>query len=241
MSLSALVAESLVIDERFNGPPDSANGGYTCGLLAELVGEPAEVTLRAPPPLGRELAVAETDEGASLRDGETVVAEARTLDFSVEAPAPPALTEAGEAEQRFPFAVRHPFPSCFVCGPTRGPSDGLRIFAGPTGRDDLFAATWTPAAEYAKDGAVEPHLVWAALDCPTAVPVTNDVSQPDYKPIVLARLAVKRLAEVEPEAPHVITAWPIERDGRKRHAGAAIFTAEGELRAYARALWIELR
>ena len=30
----ALVSETVTIDGRFNGPEGSANGGYTCGLLA---------------------------------------------------------------------------------------------------------------------------------------------------------------------------------------------------------------
>jgi hypothetical protein len=106
---------------------------------------------------------------------------------------------------------------------------------------EVYAATWTPADELAEDGAVRPRFVWAALDCPTSVPVTNDATDPDYKPIVLARLAARRLADVEAARPHVIVSWPIAVDGRKRHAGSAIFTADGELRAYARALWIELR
>jgi hypothetical protein len=49
---------TLTIPARFNGPPSSANGGYTCGLVAGLVGtEVASVSLRAPPPLERPLAV----------------------------------------------------------------------------------------------------------------------------------------------------------------------------------------
>src|SRR3982750_648655 len=32
----------VVIDSRFNGPPDSANGGYTCGLVAAAIDGPAE-------------------------------------------------------------------------------------------------------------------------------------------------------------------------------------------------------
>ena len=32
------VTETLTIPSRFNGPPGSANGGYTCGLVAGLVG-----------------------------------------------------------------------------------------------------------------------------------------------------------------------------------------------------------
>jgi hypothetical protein len=39
----------------------------------------------------------------------------------------------------------------------------------------------------------------------------------------------------------VAMGWPIERDGRKLLAGSAIFSAEGEPLARARATWIELR
>ena len=40
-----------IIRKRFCGPPNSGNGGYVCGLLANALGEPAQVTLHAPPPL----------------------------------------------------------------------------------------------------------------------------------------------------------------------------------------------
>ena len=43
----------MIIERRFNGPPDSGNGGIACGLLASTVDFPVpEVTLRLPPPLG---------------------------------------------------------------------------------------------------------------------------------------------------------------------------------------------
>jgi len=234
------MAQTIAIDARFNGPPESANGGYTCGLLAEILGEPLEVSLRRPPPLGRALEVEGTADGAVLRDGDDVLAEATRTELEVDPPRPPAIEAAQASEKGFPFAHRHPFPTCFVCGPERSDAYGLRIFPGPVD-GDVHAATWTPAPELSDDGAVRPRFVWAALDCPTSVPVTNDAADPDYKPIVLARFAARRLAEVEPAHPHVIVSWPLGIDGRKRHAGSAIFTAAGDLRAYARALWIELR
>ena len=43
------------------------------------------------------------------------------------------------------------------------------------------------------------------------------------------------------DSTYVVTAWPVERDGRKLHTGSALFSAEGDLCAVARALWIELR
>jgi len=43
--------QSITIERRFRGPPNSANGGYVCGLLAKGMDRGAEITLRAPPPL----------------------------------------------------------------------------------------------------------------------------------------------------------------------------------------------
>ena len=65
----------LVIDRKFRGPTESANGGYTCGVLASFMHGPAEVTLRLPPPLERPLEV-RTDGALELKDGNAIVAEA---------------------------------------------------------------------------------------------------------------------------------------------------------------------
>lgn len=50
---AALSEVTRVLTQRFNGAPESSNGGYACGRLAEFVGPVAEVTLRLPPPLAR--------------------------------------------------------------------------------------------------------------------------------------------------------------------------------------------
>ena len=262
---------TLTIPERFNGPPGSGNGGYSAGRLAAALGEaiaaaaataggagpggsaaPAptsadavEVSLRAPVPIGRELSVELRDDGAVLLDGETVVAEARPAALEIDAPPPPSLAEAHAAIEHAPFLdpAAHPFPTCFVCGPGRPGGDGLGIFVGPVEGRDVFAAAWTPSPELAgPDGALPAELVWAALDCPTSGPVANDPSRGGaFLPIVLGRLTARVLAPVVAGEPHVVVAWPIEIDGRKRHAGAAIYTAGGELCGVSRALWIELR
>ena len=39
------------IPSRFNGPPLSGNGGYSCGVLAAFIDGPAQVRLHVPPPL----------------------------------------------------------------------------------------------------------------------------------------------------------------------------------------------
>src|SRR4051812_35107072 len=235
----------LTIDPRFNGPPDSGNGGYTCGRLARFVdAEAAEVTLRLPPPIGRALEVEHDGDGVVLRDGDAVVAEARPTEVAADAPSPVDAGEATAAAIDSPFleADVHPFPTCFVCGPRRTPGDGLCIYVGPVAQRDVFAAPWTPDPGLAGDGGELPEeIVWAALDCPTSAPVANDWSVEGALPIVLARLAVRVLEPVRAGEPHTIVSWPVALDGRKRHAGAALHSADGELLAVARALWIELK
>jgi hypothetical protein len=101
---------------------------------------------------------------------------------------------------------------------------------------DVYAAPWTPAAEFGADGAVEPLFVWAALDCPSSGPAMGGGA-----PIVLASLSVDLRAPVAVGEPHVIGSWEIAREGRKRFTGVALWDAAGTVCAAGRALWIELR
>jgi hypothetical protein len=71
--------------------------------------------------------------------------------------------------------------------------------------------------------------------------VWNDPADPDFRPVVLGRLAVRLLAPVVSGRDYTIQSWRIAVDGRKRQAGAALYSEAGEVMAVARALWIELR
>ena len=235
------MSETLTIPARFNGPPGSANGGYVCGLVATLVGgEEVAVSLRAPPPLERQLAVLRDGERVEVRDGEVLVAEGWPERLLVAVPdsiSPERAAAASEAGRERWFA-HHPFPTCVVCGPERGPHDGLRIFPGPLG-DGVFAAAWTPDESVgAGDGHVRPECVWAALDCPTSAPVANFESRP---PVVLGRLTARLGHSVRVGELHAIVSWPLGTDGRKLHAAAALFDMSGRVLCVSRALWIELR
>jgi len=223
----------IVVGARFNGPPGSGNGGYTCGLLAAAVGVPvAEVTLRRPPPLDVPLRV----EGGEAYDGEHLVAAATEAAVAVEPPPFPGYDAARAAESGYAGLRDHPFPTCFVCGPQRG--DGLGLYPGPVGHD-VVAATWTPPADLADgDGTVRSEFVWAALDCPGAWALL----QTDEAPIVLGRLAVAIHAPVTSGRPHVVTGWRLApREGRKHYAGTAVHDAAGTLLATARATWVGLQ
>ena len=238
-------ADTVTVASRFNGPPGSGNGGYTCGLVAGALGPGAAVvSLKAPPPLDRELVVEGADGGVVARDGDVVVAEARLGAVDVDPPPPVPFDEAAAASGGGPFvdADGHPYPTCFVCGPLRSEGDGLRIFAGPVGPEGVFAAAWTPPEDLAgADGRMADELVWAALDCPSSGPVANNPGLPGFLPIVLARLAVRIDAPVVAGRPHVVMAWSLGIEGRKRESAAALYADDGELCAVARALWIELR
>lgn len=228
--------ETVVIDQRFCGPADSANGGYACAMAAQWMDGPAEVTLRIPPPLGHELTVVRDDGRVSLMDGEVLVANARAAVVDIEVPAPVSLADAERAAEHYPWRETHPYPSCFVCGPQREPGDGLCIFPGPVEGRALYAAPWTPEADLAgADGHVRPEFVWGALDCPSGL-VTDLFG--DVGLILLGRLAADLRAPVTAGEPHVVQAWPVSQDGRKLHTASAIFTAGGELCAVGRAVWI---
>src|SRR5688572_28547221 len=94
--------QSIRIDRRFRGPPDSGNGGYVAGLLARaLGGSGVEVTLRAPPPLDRELRVVVDGDGAVLLAGDELIAAARRMLVDLIVPPPPSLDVARDAGQHF--------------------------------------------------------------------------------------------------------------------------------------------
>ena len=98
------MAEQLVIARRFNGPPDSAQGGYACGLVSERIdASVATISLRRPPPLERPLEVCRRDGGAALLDGEQLVAEGAASELELEVPEPRPPTR-GSSATRFPPA-----------------------------------------------------------------------------------------------------------------------------------------
>jgi hypothetical protein len=217
----------IEIDSRFRGPRSSGNGGYTCGIVAALVGGSAEVTLRLPPPLERPLDVRRDGDLVRVLDGDAVVAEAAPAHVELDAPDPVSFEEATRAATP---DLQSPFPECFVCGHER--ADGLRVFAGPVSGRNVVASPWVPAAD-----AVGPEFVWAALDCPGAYAT----GVPGRGTVVLGRLAA-RVYRVPPAGERcVVVGWSLGDDGRKHHAGTALFGEAGDVVGVGRALWIEPR
>ncbi|HXK16573.1 MAG TPA: hypothetical protein VNG33_02120 [Polyangiaceae bacterium] len=227
----------MLIAQRFCGPPDSANGGYTAGLLAKNLQGAVEVTLRRPPPLERELSLLVAEERARLCDGDLLIAEARRAAVELEPPPAPSFERAQALSKNYIGHTRHHFPSCFVCGPARAPGDGLRIFPGAERAGDPVAAPWLPDSSVADaDGAVRQELLWAALDCIGYFAIAT----PDYPIALLGRMTGEIFGRVNAGARCVVVGFPLAREGRKLHAGTAIYDDDGKPLGVARQTWILL-
>lgn len=216
----------MIIARRFNGPPDSGNGGYSAGLIAGHIQAAAvEVTLRVPPPLDTELIVTAEPDGVAVRHGDLLLATARPAEVDELVPAV-SFTEAERVAQDYPGFTAHPFPTCYVCGPARG--DGLRLFPGrlPGGRT---------AAPFLVPDDVHTATVWASLDCPGGWAVGVEA-----RPYVLGRITTRVDKIPEAGSRCVVTGALLGEDGRKAHVATTLWY-DGEPLAVARATWIALR
>ncbi|GGK17552.1 hypothetical protein GCM10010124_07620 [Pilimelia terevasa] len=215
------------IPGRFNGPPGSANGGYTAGLLAGLLDDPTvQVTLRLPPPLDTDLAARTSPDGVRLYAGEALVAEGVPA-APVPAAVPPVDAAAAAAAARaFPGFTDHPFPTCYVCGPQRPAPDGLGVYPGFLG-DGRTAAPFTAPAE------VSAPVLWAALDCPGGWSVIGP-----GRPYVLGRMTATLHRLPAPGEPCVVLGWCAAAEGRKAQVRTSLYGADGALLGAAAATWI---
>jgi hypothetical protein len=236
------MSDTITISPRFIGPPDSGNGGYTCGLVAGSLPEgPVEATLRLPPPIDRPLRIEHSHDYAALFDGDQLVADARPADLTVELPERVSLAAARRAADAFDlteYAVRHHYPGCFTCGPQRDAGDGLRIFPAAIA-PGVVAWPWSPDPSLVDtDGLVRPVLLWAALDCPSGMAWFHE--RPPVTPHVLGRMTAAIHRRPAAGEPLVVCGWVIGTDGRKRSSGSVIWSADGEVLAENLAVWIEL-
>ena len=148
------------------GPPNCANGGYTCGLVGTAVKAPAvRVSLVKPPPLDVPLLRRREDDGSvSLLSGDDVIATAVPGAVPAQAPPAPTVEETEIAMRRYGGFTHHRFPTCFICGTAR--DDGLRIYASQVGDRALIAFPWMPQAG-------DPPVAWAVLDCPSVYAIES--------------------------------------------------------------------
>jgi hypothetical protein len=246
---------TLKIDRRFNGPPESGNGGYVCGEIAKAwnvaqagdLESGVRVRLQQPPALETRLEITATEDGCGLFRGETLIARAWPESLELEVPEAVDFSVATQAARAFRGHEEHAFPSCFVCGPERSEGDGLRIFTGslpPNGSsmDGVSAAPWRPDASLGgglsgdDPKIVDPAFVWAALDCPGAF----SFPQPEGAVILLGEMCAALPGAVKVDEPCTLLAWKITESGRKHTTGTALYDSTGACLSLARAMWIEI-
>lgn len=235
-----MTTDTLVVPPRFNGPPESANGGYVAGLLAARIGGAyaVTVTLREPPPLKVPLHLQHDDAGRLVASfGGAVIATAEAGELEHEQVDSVSLGVAREAEERYAGLRAHPFPTCFACGPKRPEHDGLGLRPGRVEDDDRVACTWTPDPTLADhDGLVAEPLVWAALDCPSGW--ASDLAA---RPMVLGRITAAVDARPRAGDRCVIVARVRAEDGRKTFTASTAYDPDGRVLGRAEATWIALR
>lgn len=234
---------TIEIDQQFHGPPNSGNGGYTCGLVASQVEGQVTVALRSPPPLDTPLAVNDPDQAGVVAVYDRDVLVATATPASPVRSEPPTRVDTSTAQSAtahyWGFTHDHIFPTCWVCGPDRAPGDGLRLFPGAVveATDNLVAAPWTPR-EDVDDGTghVASEHVWAALDCPSYFGLG-----PEPPLAVLGSLTVTQHLPVRVGASLVVLGWTRgPQEGRRLPSASAIMAADGELVASGEATWVEL-
>ncbi len=229
------------IPARFNGPVDSGNGGYSSGVLAVHVGPTAKVRLASPPPLDTPLTVhshpSRTGE-TQLLQGEHLIATAWPAVLDIDVPTPPTLEQARQATLGFIGHKAHALPHCYVCGPERSADDGMHLFAGPVAGSEVYACPWSPLTDQLDhNGEVKAEFVWAALDCPGYFAAFG--AEP--RMALLGELTADLRVPLNGDEEHVVFAWSMGQEGRKRFSGTAIANAAGDVAAVARATWIELK
>jgi hypothetical protein len=241
------VQDTIIIEPGFNGPRLSGNGGYVGGVMAARYAEAfggdgtVEITLRATVPVARPLRVVRDGDALMLRDGDTLICEARAGSVAHLVPPPPPtdwadVTRRGE-EGGSPEGSD--FTWCLVCGRSRGVGDGLRVFGTGGPQAGYSLSCYTPHANHADgSGRIRPEFVWGTLDCPGAWAVQDPE---DYRPVLTGRMTAKVI-----EAPQVgercaVVGWEIGKDGRKLYSGTALYTETGRLCALAACTWIVLK
>lgn len=237
--------DSVIIDPRYNGLDTSGNGGWVAGSMARLLGTGSvSVALRAPAPLGVPMFVRRQDDGsATLHNDGTLIAEATVAPLQLdvpEAPDPEEAEAAGTLAQKVSVerGANWPYARCFSCGFAR--TDGLRIVPGPVGRDGMVATTWTPPSLAVDvNGLLAVEATWAALDCPAGIAWTHRLGSGTA--MVTARITAVIDQPLQAGQQYTVIGWPIAQDGRKLHAGTAIFDAAGNVRARSRQLWLMAR
>lgn len=217
------------IDRRFRGPVASGNGGVSAGLAAALVGAPATVRLRRPPPIDVPLRVQRDDGLVRVVDDDGAVLEAREHVHPVSPPIDADVLERTFQRGTLPVPSDHLAPECFVCGPR---PDGLRLAPRHLPGTELWTTVWVPDETVAgPDGTVMDHVVWGALDCPAGFAVSRaGIEEPTFFP-ALADLTASLEGPLPVGDPVAVVAWRVSADDRRVNGAVALVDEDGDVLA----------
>lgn len=226
--------DEIVFAAHHRGPPGAGNGGYVCGVLADRIDGPAEVTLRLPTPLERPLRLRRAGAAVELRDGDALVAAARPMPLDLHVPAAPSWEDCLAATEQGGSFGDSEFAGCFSCG--RHNAHGVKVWAGTVGGRAMTAAAWRPQADHAgPDGFLPMTHLWAALDCPGAGALL--LGRDDLL-LMTGRMLGVADRDCPVDAAYRVIGWPIAVEGRKHFCGTAVIDADGRVRARALTTWI---
>jgi hypothetical protein len=242
------VTDTILIPPGFNGPRLSGNGGYVSGVLAARFAEAmgrsgdsdgaVEITLRAPIPIDRALQVVRDGDALTLRDGDTLLCEARAGSVAHLVPPPAPADWAPVLEvAKTGGSLGDEFQECLVCGRARAVGDGLRVF-GKGNRGHSLSCYLPHAAHADAHGRIRPEFIWGTLDCPGAWAV-QDADDP--RPALTGRMTAKIIDPPRVGERCAVVGWKIGEDGRKLYSGTALYTEQGRLRALGHCTWIVLK
>jgi hypothetical protein len=91
----------VIINGRFQGPPDSGNGGYSCAMISQFIDDPAAVRLSIPPPLDTPMEVRKSDGRVELYHEGELVASGQPANVEFDIPKPPDFARAQVASGRY--------------------------------------------------------------------------------------------------------------------------------------------
>ena len=246
---------SILIAEKFRGPPTSGNGGYVAGVFADaLTGgvhclpnrDAVEVTLRAPTPLNQTLTTSLSDAKLAVRHGDTLIAEATVKPLPLDIPTAATWAEAMSVREHsysFPLGINPLFdtplrgvhPICFCCGTELSPAEGTHVYSAPFHAKKQVVAAWIPGEALAgAANCVRPEFIWTALDCPGQMAWRAEGVYTG----MLGRLTARIEKPVRVGERCVVIGWTLGVEGKKYFAGTALFNEANELCAYAKAVWI---
>jgi len=233
----------ITIDAHYEGPPNITQGGYLSGLMAvHLDTDTVEVTMFRPTPMNKPLTLdTSMPNRVYIRDGDTVLNEAKPTDLFLEIPAPITMEQARKASRRH---ITTPAGNCLGCGSLRSEANGLHLRSGPVEGRDVVGIDWVPRgpAVEAQEGETVPEpIVWASMECPTARAMELGSMKKPEELFVLGRIATKVNALPRVGDPCFFMGWPLERVGRKIQLGGSLHDEKGQILVLSRLTFIVLK